>query len=59
MEFQKVGTKWVIFEFSKLDLSSYFAMSVDLLDQENSLSPFQRVKALEKSRHWAHFPKMP
>ena len=34
-------------------------MSVDLLDQDNSLSPFWRVKALEKSGHWAHFPKMP
>ena len=39
------GTKSIIFEFSKLDLSSYFAISLDPLDQD------LKFKALEKSGH--------
>ena len=39
-KFQKVGTKSLISEFSKLVLSSYSAISHDPLDQGNPLSLF-------------------
>ena len=40
MKFQKVGTESLISVFSKLVLSTYFAISHDLLDQCNSVSLF-------------------
>ena len=49
MNFQKLETKLLTFEFSKLFLSSYFATPFRTLDQYSLLTSFQKENSYEKN----------